>query len=66
MAAAAGAVVVLSLIVAPPKIGPILEAYDVSTRATAFWLVLATASVVLMCWASSDPLTRWGRNPRRS
>jgi len=64
VAAAAGAVVVLALIVAPPKIGPVLEAYDVSTRATALWLVLAAAAVVLMTWAGSDPLTRWGRSQR--
>ena len=65
VAAAAGAVVVVALIVAPPKIGPLLEAYDVSTRATALWLVLAAASVVLMCWASSDPLARWRADPPR-
>jgi hypothetical protein len=57
--AAAGAAVVLALVVAPPKIGTVLEAYDVSTRATALWVVLAAASGVLLSWAGSDPLTRW-------
>lgn len=64
VAAAAGAVVVLGLIVAPPKVGPVLEAYDVSTRATTLWLVLSAGAVVLTSWAASDPLTRWGRKPR--
>jgi hypothetical protein len=61
--AVAGAAVVLALVVAPPKIGTLLEAYDVSTRATALWVVVAAASGVLMSWAGSDPLTRWA--PRR-
>ena len=64
VAAAAGFVVVLALVVAPPKIGPVLEAHDVSTRATALWLVLAAAACVLTSWAAADPLTRWGRTAR--
>jgi hypothetical protein len=64
--AVAGAAVVLALVAAPPRIGTVLEAYDVSTRATALWVVLAAASGVLMSWAGSDPLTRWALRRDRS
>jgi hypothetical protein len=63
--AAAGAAVVLALVVSPPKIGTVLEAHDVSTRAAALWVILAAASGVVMSWAGSDPLTRWAPRARR-
>ena len=65
VAAGAGGVVVLSLVVGVPKVGPLLEAYDVTSRAGTLWVALTVVAVALVVWGGSDPLTRWGHPYRR-
>jgi hypothetical protein len=66
VAAAAGFVVVLALVVAPPKIGPVLEAHDVSSRASTLWVAMSVLAVALLVWGAADPLTQWGHPHRGS
>lgn len=51
---------VLSLVVGVPKVGPLLEAHDVSSRASTLWAALSVVAVALLVWGGADPLTRWG------
>jgi FtsH-binding integral membrane protein len=66
VAAGAGGVVVLSLVVGVPKVGPLLEAYDASSRASTLWGALFVVAIALVVWGGSDPLTRWGHPYRGS
>jgi len=65
VAAGAGGIVVLALAVgAVPKVGPLLESADPSSRSSVVWVVLAVAGIAVILWGGADPLTRWGRPHR--
>ena len=65
VAAAAGGAVVLAMAVgAVPRVGPLLESADASSRSSMVWVALAGIGVVLILWGGADPLTRWGRPHR--
>jgi hypothetical protein len=55
VASGAGAVVLLGLLVGVPKVGTVLEAYDVSSRSTLWWSSLAVVAVAVTAWGSADP-----------
>ena len=66
VAAGAGGLVVLAMAVGGvPRVGPLLESADPSSRSSVAWAVLAGAGVALILWGATDPLTRWGRPHRR-
>jgi hypothetical protein len=61
VAACAGGVVVLAMAVgAVPRVGPLLESADPSSRSSVVWVALAVTGVALIFWGGADPLTRWG------
>ncbi len=62
VSAGVGGAVLLGLLVAVPKVGPVLEAYDAGHRSTVWWLVLMVAAVAGVVWGSADP---FAARPRR-
>lgn len=71
VAVGVGAGVVLALVFAVPKVGPVLEAYDASSRTTVLWAVLAAGAAALTTWGAADPCHKLvimggaGRRPGR-
>jgi hypothetical protein len=67
VAAGAGGLVVLSMAVgAVPKVGPLLESADPSSRGAVLWVVLSVVGVGVIAWGAADPLTHWRRpHPHR-
>jgi len=58
VSAGVGGLVLLGVLVAVPKVGPVLEAYDASNRSTAWWLVLGVAATMVIAWGATDPGSR--------
>jgi hypothetical protein len=58
VSAAVGALVLLGVLVAVPRVGSVLEAYDASNRSTVWWLVLGLVAVLVTAWGATDPGSR--------
>ena len=58
VAAGVGGLVLLGVLVAVPKVGPVLEAYDASNRSTVWWLLLGVAAILVIAWGATDPGSR--------
>jgi hypothetical protein len=65
VAAGVGGGVLVAALVAVPKVGPVLEAGDVSSRGSVWWAALSAAATVVIVWGAADPL-RSGGGPGRT
>jgi hypothetical protein len=55
VAAAVGVAVLLGMLFAVPKVGPVLEGHDASSRSTVWWILLGAVAAGVTAWGAADP-----------